>query len=416
VVERRRTLPPDLASAGESRRLLREVLTDGERQDWLDAGELAITEIVTNAALHAHTDIDVVVALHDDRLEVEVRDRSPVMPVPPGYEEEATTGRGMALVAAVTSECGVRSLGDDGKVAWFCLRADPAWEAEDVLAAWDLDDDWVVELAPGAGSVTVVLEPMPATLWLAARQHHDAVLRELVLYLAEHGHVTAALQRRLATVADEPAGRGAGARLALTVELPVEVGPDFAALRAALDTAEDLALAGRLLVHPGLPEIIAVRDWVCDQVIAQLDGGAPTPWPGGDDPAYETAVRARRDTDALDEEAAQVLSSERGVVAADDANRIVAVSRPLADLLGWHPDELVGRRVVTLVPPALREAHVAGFSRHVSTGEAHVIGRPMQLPVLRRDGTEVQCDVLLERSTLGTRRCFYLAWVDAAPG
>jgi PAS domain S-box-containing protein len=39
------------------------------------------------------------------------------------------------------------------------------------------------------------------------------------------------------------------------------------------------------------------------------------------------------------------------VIAADDANRIVAVSRPLARLLGWRPEDLAGRRVVTVVPP-----------------------------------------------------------------
>jgi hypothetical protein len=33
----------------------------------------------------------------------------------------------------------------------------------------------------------VVLAEMPATLWLLARQHHDAILREFVLYCAEHG-------------------------------------------------------------------------------------------------------------------------------------------------------------------------------------------------------------------------------------
>jgi hypothetical protein len=45
----------------------------------------------------------------------------------------------------------------------------------------------------------------------------------------------------------------------------------------------------------------------------------------------------------------------------------------LVAALGWDPTELVGRRVVTVIPPASREARVAGFSRHLSTGEAHVI-------------------------------------------
>ncbi len=63
-----------------------------------------------------------------------------------------------------------------------------------------------------------------------------------------------------------------------------------------------------------------------------------------------------------------MLTSGRGVVAADDANRIIAIRDPLAELPGWRPGDLVGRRVVTLIPPALREAHVAGFTRHLTTG------------------------------------------------
>jgi hypothetical protein len=67
--------------------------------------------------------------------------------------------------------------------------------------------------------------------------------------------------------------------------------------------------------------------------------------------------------------------------------------------------------VVTLIPHALREAHVAGFTRHLSTGEAHIIGVPLQLPVLRADGTEVVCDFLMQRAA-ASGRAVYLAWIE----
>jgi len=38
--------------------------------------------------------------------------------------------------------------------------------------------------------------------------------------------------------------------------------------------------------------------------------------------------------------------------------------------------------VVTTIPPRLREAHVAGFSAHLSTGQAHVLGVALRLPAL----------------------------------
>ena len=100
----------------------------------------------------------------------------------------------------------------------------------------------------------------------------------------------------------------------------------------------------------------------------------------------------------------------------DPAGRIVAVSRSVADATGWAIDDLVGRRVVTLVPQRLREAHVAGFTRHLTTGEAHVLGVPLTVPVLRADGTEIMASLLVEAGPSPAGRAVYLAWLEPLPG
>jgi PAS domain S-box-containing protein len=103
------------------------------------------------------------------------------------------------------------------------------------------------------------------------------------------------------------------------------------------------------------------------------------------------------------------------VVAVDVANRIIAVSVPLADLLGWTPDELVGRRIVTLIPPEFREAHVAGFSRYLSSGEAHILGVPLELPVQRRNGTRVPCRLKVEEAPGAGGEAMFVGWIDPLP-
>jgi PAS domain S-box-containing protein len=190
--------------------------------------------------------------------------------------------------------------------------------------------------------------------------------------------------------------------------MPPGMSPAFAALQDALDAGERLAVADKLLVRPGLPEIVAVRDWVCEQIQSQLRGVPATPWPGTAQERFETSVHERNDPEW---DLAAVLSSGRGVVAADDANRIIGISEQLAAQLGWDADELVGRRVVTLIPPALREAHVAGFTRHLTTGEAHALGVPLTLPVLHADGHEILCRFLVEQAAPCERRAVYLAWI-----
>lgn len=436
LLERSRLLPPDPTSARQARVFVREVLADLARQEWSELCELAISEVVTNAALHAHTEMELHVGIFEDEVCVEVRDFDPTLPTQRDYDRESTTGRGMSLVAALSRSCGVLSLGDDGKVVWFCVGSDGEVTMDESLVGWDIED-WP-DLAPAEGQTCeVVLESMPATLWLSARQHHDAILRELVLHVAEHGgpqlDLAAADRARStisnAVVAAVEAAQAAGTaepplpeghpsplpwvprQLDLHVTVPADAAPTFAVLQDVLDAAEALAVEGKLLGHPGLPEIIAVRDWACEQVIAQLSGVRPAPWPGTAQVHFETAVHGRsaeqRGWDGL-----PVAVAAGSVIAADAANRIVAVSPAACDLLGWTADELVGRRVVTVVPPALREAHVAGFSRHLSTGEAHVLGTPIVLPVLRRDGTEVLCRFLVEAAPAELGQTVYLATID----
>lgn len=445
LVERAVDLPPELGSAASARRVLREALEAAGRYEWVDDGAIAISEVVTNAVLHAHTAIRVLVEVRADRALVEVRDRNRVLPLQRGYDQQATTGRGMALVAALASECGVRNLGDEGKSVWFTLRrsvADPS--VEDLLAIWGLEGGAEpLDSSPG-GPVTVPVAPetravvllsMPATLWLAARQHHDALLRELVLYQAEHDDIAVDLAAAdeagdvlfgalLQAVREaEQAGTSESALpardpsplplvpmgLDLTVVVPARLGASFAALQDALDAGERLAARGLLLVRPGLPEVVAVRDWACEQVVAQLAGVAPAAWAGAALEHFETAgadageLASRLGSaraGAAQWDAVSVREADRSVVAADEGNRIIAVSRAFADLVRWQPDELVGRRVVTLIPARLREAHVAGFTRHLTTGEAHVLGVPLVLPVLRSDGSELECHVFIERAAV----------------
>jgi PAS domain S-box-containing protein len=164
-------------------------------------------------------------------------------------------------------------------------------------------------------------------------------------------------------------------------------------------------------VHPGLPEIVAVRDWACEQVIAQLAGSPAAPWPGADDERFLDEANAVDLAGEHGWDDTAVRQAAGGAVAVDDANRIVSISEPLAREIGWQVQDLIGRRVVVIVPPRYREAHVAGFSRHLSTGDARAIGAPLELPVLRADGSEVLCSFLIESHPTPRGRQMYVAWI-----
>lgn len=81
---------------------------------------------------------------------------------------------------------------------------------------------------------------------------------------------------------------------------------------------------------------------------------------------------------------------------ADDANRIIFVNAAAGELLGWSHEALVRQRLTVVIPPEMREAHLAGFSRLRVTGVARILGSTPRVPALRRDGSLVDVSLTME--------------------
>lgn len=118
-------LEPDTMSVARARRWALETVEawDADGQEWT-LGQL-LTEVVTNAVLHADTRFRV--RLEQDlgtrRLRCEVTDASAGRPRLRHHSREATTGRGLQMVADLARGWGVVGL-DGGKTVWFEVDAD----------------------------------------------------------------------------------------------------------------------------------------------------------------------------------------------------------------------------------------------------------------------------------------------------
>jgi anti-sigma regulatory factor (Ser/Thr protein kinase) len=122
--EARLALRPVPASAARARTFVEQTLGAWECDDFLDSSRLLVSELVTNAVLHARTDFELVIRAVRTGVRVEVRDHSPAEPVVRRYEDEAMTGRGLALVDELAARWGV-DRHPDGKAVWFELDEDP---------------------------------------------------------------------------------------------------------------------------------------------------------------------------------------------------------------------------------------------------------------------------------------------------
>lgn len=116
-------LPGTPAAPSVARLFVRNLCKEWGAGAVCDVAELLSSELVTNAVIHAHSVVELE-AVYDDRsiLRIDVYDRSPgaVDPEPRAVPEGAEGGRGLAIVAKLSSRWGVDVLAQ-GKRVWFTL-------------------------------------------------------------------------------------------------------------------------------------------------------------------------------------------------------------------------------------------------------------------------------------------------------
>jgi anti-sigma regulatory factor (Ser/Thr protein kinase) len=110
-------LPPEPSSATRARALTRERLEASCSTDTLETVALLVTELVTNAILHARTPLLLTLESRPGHVRICVEDRSSDEPALQRYDTDAVTGRGLALVDQLASSWGVDTTGS-GKVVW----------------------------------------------------------------------------------------------------------------------------------------------------------------------------------------------------------------------------------------------------------------------------------------------------------
>jgi anti-sigma regulatory factor (Ser/Thr protein kinase) len=109
---------PEPTAPAQARALVRESARVWDCEELAETAQVVMSELVTNAVLHAGTDVDVAVSQPaPGRLRLEVADSSPQLPMSAEPTEAGVTGRGLIIVDAFAAAWGVRSQAD-GKVVW----------------------------------------------------------------------------------------------------------------------------------------------------------------------------------------------------------------------------------------------------------------------------------------------------------
>lgn len=155
--------PNDVSSSGDARRFVSATLDEWDFDDLDEVACLLVSELVSNALLHAGTDLDVNLHRSGSRVRVEVHDRSHRLPERKFYSTTSVTGRGLVFVSELAQDWGFEPTAE-GKAVWFELDASaappvPAMAGADLLDGWEDWDD--LEPASPADPVRPTRDPSP---------------------------------------------------------------------------------------------------------------------------------------------------------------------------------------------------------------------------------------------------------------
>jgi hypothetical protein len=313
--DHRIVLEPVSASVPEARRFVADRLS-GTPGDAVEVARLLVSELVTNAVLHARTELTLTLDRTDSVVRVQVEDHNPRLPVLRSQSGDAGTGRGLRVLDKMASSWGSHTI-EGGKVVWFEL-----W-TEDTGSRPRTDDAparIIVKAEPPAsepGALEEIRVPRPDELrndygenedlvafrWIGlpipavdrTAEHYDSVLREFGMVLERHPSARATVPGRLLSLMDEltqigpliavieqdlERGRQSGKdSVDVELQLPRAIGPIALHLDNLLDEADAYCAEGReLLTLEPTDEVVSVRKWLIGELVHQAEGHAPVTW------------------------------------------------------------------------------------------------------------------------------------------
>ena len=306
--ELRIRLTAEPVSVPAARRFVADGLLSWRLDPLVDDVTLCVSELAGNAALHSTARfMHVAMRRIGDAVRISVEDDGvvpaaalrprPSFPDPQDTDDllladEATTGRGLAIVSILASDWGVDET-ERGKRVWADIDAGTD---EHGVRPPKTGPDTRPDVGPGGlppGWALVRLLGCPVRLSLRQDEHLDELIRELQLIEADPASPRAELLGlELQALLSGPAhARHTGRRTAqqavaegrefvdVEMAMPREFGAEVRKLDLAVKAADVLCEERRLLTLASSADLRALRAWMTEQIVRQVEQGAdPVSW------------------------------------------------------------------------------------------------------------------------------------------
>ena len=99
---------------------------------------------------------------------------------------------------------------------------------------------------------------------------------------------------------------------------------------------------------------------------------------------------------------ASILDTALDSIITSDSTGVIIEFNPAAEaVFGYVKEDVIGRQMADLIiPPRYRDAHRQGMKRYLATGEAHVLGRRIEIEAMRSDGSEFPVELAIVKVPL----------------
>ncbi len=309
------TLATGPLSVQEARRWAVWTCGQIDRHDLAECAELGVSELVTNALLHAEPPVRLKLRGTTEHPRIEVSDSSVVPPQPgsraggididafdlDAFDSAASGdfdvtdltgfGRGLDIVARASAAWGA-VVEEDGKTVWF----EPATGFSDDAGP---EFQLMAPPAPGEqhtrmGEIAIQIKGVPVEAFARFQRHHRDLRREIRLLalahetdyplakvLSEHFNVLEApLRSNMGREQVDEALEAGREQIDLRLRMTPHVARQIGELIDLLDAADDFGRSERLLTAPRSPEQRAFQIWFLSEFRRQAAGAAPQPWSG----------------------------------------------------------------------------------------------------------------------------------------
>ena len=134
---------------------------------------------------------------------------------------------------------------------------------------------------------------------------------------------------------------------------------------------------------------------------------SPVQLPGSDEHLIASTVRDVTLRRAEEDRFRNIIrASSDAVIVVDERERITVFNEAAEKMFGYQMYAMIGESVDKIIPEDLKSDHSAGFARASESGELKHGGRPLEIPVLRSDGTTVSCEITINTWSSGGQRFF----------